>query len=393
MQSEKKINKLLSRMDRHYMVDVPLPAEKKALVDFFKIAYSDQFNASYYQDDEEIAKRLEWCDVKNPNVPNRQPTSWICKERKTGKIVGHFGIMPVALKHKDAYSPAAWGRDLVVLPGFRKLGIGPFLVDKVLKNIKKELHFFLVAGGHENVHKMYREFGLADLGRIPLYIRVLRVDNILKNKSANRLLRRSLGFAGNALLHILHTASYMQSFKYRKSKIAIGEISNFDDSFDELWKSASSSFPLIVKRDSTSLKWRFIDQPYWKYRIFKATDENHKKTKGYVVLREGKSRGFNVGIIPDVFADAGDNQTIFTLIDFAIKYFKKSGSIDFIRCDILHRNFANALKKLGFISMRSNSHFMITDIHQGQNPKFVVNRDNWFVNYADSDLDLSGGGL
>ncbi|MFC1576164.1 GNAT family N-acetyltransferase [Candidatus Omnitrophota bacterium] len=391
MQSEKKITKLLSKMDRHYMVDVPLPTEKKVLLDFFKIAYSDQFNASYYQNDEKIIKRLEWCGIKNPNSPDKQPTSWICKERKSGKIVGHFGIMPVTLKHESTSSPAAWGRDLVVLPEFRKLGIGPFLVDNVLRAIKKDIPLFLVAGGNDNVHKMYREFGLADLGHIPIYIRALRIDNILKSKLSNRLAVSSLGFIGKSLLNILHAASFMRSSKYCNGEIAIEEIFNFDDSFDDLWKNASLSVPLIVKRDSVSLNWRFIDQPYWKYRIFKATVKNHKKTKGYIALREGKIRGFNAGIISDIFADSGDIRTIFSLINFAIKYFEKKGTVDLIRCDILHKDFADVLKKLGFMRTHSNSHFMITDIREGQDPEFVTNRNNWFVSYADSDLDLSSG--
>ncbi|NQT22811.1 MAG: GNAT family N-acetyltransferase [Candidatus Omnitrophica bacterium] len=388
MQSENKISKIPSGINKHYIVEMPTSTEKKILIDFFKQAYSDQFNAPYHQNEEEIVKRWDWYNVKNPNVRNKQSTSWICKVRKTGKIVGHCGIIPALLKHKDTCSSIAWGRDFIVLPEFRKLGIGPFLLDSVLKKIKNEISLFLIAGGNEEVFKIYKKLGFVDLGYIPLYVRMVRIDNILKNKLTNQLVAHSLGFVGKGVLNILHTASFMQSIKYRKQETAIEEIFNFDDSLDELWKSASCSLPLIIKRDIASLKWRFIEQPYWKYRIFKALNENGKKTKGYIVLRKGKSRGFNVGIISDLFAASWDIQTIFSLVNFAVKYFEEKGDIDLVKCNILNKNFEFVLKKLGFMNMASSSRFMITNITEPLNSTLVSNRNNWFINCADSDLDL-----
>jgi len=111
--------------------------------------------------------------------------------------------------------------------------------------------------------------------------------------------------------------------------------------------------------------------------------------KGYTVLREGKSRGLQVGIISDVFANPDDEDTIGALFAFAIKYFKRNTQIDLIRCDILNGKFEYCLKKMGFIRMFSKSHFMVTNIKDSLDQKFIYDKNNWFVNYADCDLDLS----
>ena len=96
------------------------------------------------------------------------------------------------------------------------------------------------------------------------------------------------------------------------------------------------------------------------------------------------------GIITDLFADANDEKTISVLISFAVKYFKNRSDIDLIRCDMLNKTFEKALKMSGFMKIRSSSHFMVNNISEQLDREFMLDRDNWFVNYADCDLDLAG---
>ena len=367
-------------MRRLYSVEEPQPAETNAVSDFFKQAYQDQFNASYYRDYNAIAQRRVWYSKKSPEISSNKTLSWICKEKKTGKIIGHFGIIPAKLKHKHNQNTVVWGRDLIVLPEFRSLGIGPFLVDSVLKDIKEESSLFLVAGGNDQICSMYKNLGFTDLGLIPLYVRILRVDGILKKKFPARL--------AAGLLNLFNMALSIQNFKKNSRETIIEEVSSFDDSFNELWLGASRYIPVIASRDSAFLKWRFVDGPIRDYKIFKAVDRARKRTLGYIILREGKSRGLNVGIICDIFASPGDTGSILSLANFAVKYFKDKKTIDLIRCNILHKDFGHALKRLGFIPTRSNSHFMISSLTGNIDPALIFNRNNWFLSFADSDLDL-----
>src|SRR4030042_1463904 len=119
MYSEQLMSRVLSKAAANYRVETAGSVDTEDLIDFFKRAYSDQFNAGSYHDRARILKRWEWANLNNPNIYDREFPSWVCKDNREGKIVGHFGIMPVSLKVKNLLYPAAWSRDLIVLPELR----------------------------------------------------------------------------------------------------------------------------------------------------------------------------------------------------------------------------------------------------------------------------------
>ena len=389
MGNQERIDRVLSRLARQHSVETADSVESGELISFFKKAYSDQFNAADYRDNETIMDRWVWANFKNPKITPGQFPAWICKDGKTGGIIGHFAVIPTSIKFKDSCYPAVWGRDLVILPEFRKAGVGPFLISNVLNSTKDKAAAFLIAGLNDDVYTIYKKFGFTDLGLIPLYIRINRPENILKSKIPVGILARVLGVFARFFLNILYIPSRARGLKYKKNrKISITEIKRFDEAFDGLWEKASRHFSLIIKRDKDALNWRFVDQPYWKYKIFKAEDTSDGRVKGYLVLREGKTRGLKTGIISDLFAEPDDADTIDSLVNFSVTYFEKNGDIDLVRCNILHKKFSAALKRAGFINVPSASHFMFINVREGLDAEFASDRDNWFISYADSDLDL-----
>jgi GNAT superfamily N-acetyltransferase len=386
MRKKIEISRIILEAAKRYRIETSDSVKKEDLATFFKEAYANQFNAPDYEDEENAIRRWEWANLSNPNIYDKQFPSWVCKDRKSDTIVGHFGIIPVVLKYKENYYPAVWGRDLIVPLRFRKTGIGSFLFYSALELTKDRAALFMLAGLNDYAVTIYKRLGFIHLGYIPVYVRINTLKNIINTHINNRILADVLGAAGEGLLKIwdiFHT-------KYKEnSEFIIQEITSFDNSFDNLWEETSFQFPIITKRDSTILNWRFVNQPYWKYKIFKVETKKERVTKGYVVLREGKSRGLKLGVISDLFAGVNDKQTIDFLLHFIVRYFKNI-NVDLIKCGILHNSFASQLKKAGFVRLYSNSHFMVTNIHEDLNKNFVLNRNNWFINYFDCDLDLSG---
>ena len=376
---------MLSRVNnpvaRYYTVYPAGSAGRSELLSFLKAAYADQFNAPEYQDEKDITERWEWANIKNPNKGSFKSLSWICRENTSNKIVGHFGVMPISLKYRDVYCPAVWGRDLIVLPEFRKLGVGPFLTASVLEEVKDEAAIFMIAGlnDNDNVYRMYKKFGFVDMGRIPLYVR------------ANRSFIPFLSVIGNFAIKLFYTPSDIcRHIRGRNEDVLFKEIARFDDSFNKLWEAASAPFGLIVRRDSAYLNWRFADQPYWDYKIFKASLKGSGDPAGYIVLREGGSRGLRTGVITDIFASGNDPDIMTSLVDFAVSHFSKRDDIALIRCDMLNKDAGRALRECGFVGIPSGTRFMFTNIKGGLDAAFFADRGNWFLDYADSDLDLSG---
>ena len=81
------------------------------------------------------------------------------------------------LKIKCSYYPGVWGRDLIVIRRFRSfIGIGPLLIDSVLKDTKDKSALFLIAGLNETSYALFKRFNFTDLGCIPLYVRIIKLD-------------------------------------------------------------------------------------------------------------------------------------------------------------------------------------------------------------------------
>ena len=183
-------------------------------------------------------------------------------------------------------------------------------------------------------------------------------------------------------------AGIRKRIRGKTGDIRITEIARFDSSFDSLWEKASVSFGIIIRRDSAYLNWRFVDQPCREYKIFKAFRKENGDPEGYIVLREGRSRGLKSGIITDIFASGSDPDILISLIDFAISFFAKRDDVALIRCDMLSRDVGKALKAHGFVKIHSSDRFMFTKVGNGIDADYIADPGNWFLDYSDSDLDL-----
>ncbi len=390
MSTKKDIKEVLGKAKESFRVESAAASKKEEITNFFKLAYVDQFNAGDFQNENDIIKRWEWANIKNPHIEGKEFPAWFCKDKKSGEITGHAGIMPVSIKIKNKHYPAVWGRDMIVPLKWRRQGIASLLFTTAMEETKNKAALFLLGGANDYAVSIYRKLGFIYLGRIPLHVRIIKFDGILRKYLQNNILLKPLNFLGGLILKIFYLPSWFRMHK-GNGNICIKEIQHFDKSFDTLWKKASVCFPIIISRDSINLNWRFVHQPYWDYRIFKAENKKDGELTGYAVLRQGQSQGLRIGVVSDFFTCSDDAATMISLVSFIIRYFEKKGNIDLIKFSIMNKKFEHILRKLGFISIRSASHFMAGNVNKELDQEFIVDRNNWFINYADTDLDLSGG--
>ena len=339
-------------------------SDRDEYLDFLVEAHQDRFDSLRFRDRASADRSWRWKYVDNPGAAEESPLVWLA--RIGGKIVGQFCLMPVTLKIDGKTCNGGWFQDFIVLPQYRKMGIGRSLVSHVMKDSAEYLDILLVAGTNDISYSIFKKAGLIDAGRIPLYVRL----NRLKLFYMLFDIRRYPG--GN------------------KKNIFIKEIAFFDDPFNKLWEAASATFGLVVRRDSAYLNWRFVGQHCWGYRIFKASRKDSDDPAGYIVVREGESRGLRTGVVTDIFASGNDPDIITSLFDFAVSYFSKRRDIAIVRCDVLNKGFGRILRRRGFVSIPSDTRFMFKTIKDGPCVAFFADRDNWFLDYSDSDLDLSG---
>ncbi len=330
--------------------------DEEEYLDFLMAAYRDQFNSAAFKDREKVRRSWRWEYVDNPNAPEGEPLIWLC--RLKGRIIAQACLMPVELKADDKYCKAGWCQNLMILPEFRNVGLGYFLLKHVMSVLRKgEIDILLAAGTNENSYSLLKGLGFSDLGFI------------------NRNIRPSLfGLAGLDA----------------KGPVRIIETDGFGPDFDSFWSSVSRNFPCIVKRDSKNLRWRFKENPYWSYKVLcaKAGDV----LQGYAVLKEGRLKGrlkgIKVGAISDILFDPKDKPAGLTLLAGACAYLRKRAGV--LRCDMLCGEMQRFVKSAGFLSIRSNNRFLVYPVSEELKARksALEDRRRWCLTYGDSDLDL-----
>jgi len=394
MKEQKDIQQVVREAQERYEVESAANASKEEIIGFFRSVSRERNDLHGFQDENDILMRWDWSNLKNPEREDSVFPAWFCRAKKSKEIAGHFGVMPVSLNVKNRVYPAAWGTNMMTLAKWRNTGVASLLFNTAMEGVREKAALFLLAGATNPIaFKIYQRLGFSNLGTIPKYVRVLKCTKVFKRLLKSDLLGGIAAFLCQPLLWIF----YVPSWVVRRSSvrdIRMQEISRFDLSFDALWDRVLTLFPIVVKRDSKSLNWRFVDQPHGTYKIFKAEDRESGELKGYVVLREGESHGLRIGMVTDIFASPEDSKTVISLLDFVIRYFEDRKDIDLIQCGILSKPFERILKKTGFRKLPAMFHgefnFLVRTLNNALDREFVLDRDNWFLNYADSDLDLSG---
>ncbi|MDD3905541.1 MAG: GNAT family N-acetyltransferase [Candidatus Omnitrophica bacterium] len=328
---------------------------------FLVTAHKGRFNGYLFKDPGMARRLWRWEYLDNPDARDGGPYIWICRIK--GAIAGQACVMPVMVKTGDSYFRGGWFQDLIMLPEFRNTGIGYFLVKHVLGELTASLDIAMVSGTNEESYPLFKTLGFTDMGHIGRNIYV------------------------NALSAFFTTTAC-------KSALEINEIKDIGESFNELWRELSGRFTCAVERDSERVKWRFVNQPYWRYRIFAATRGG--SMRGYVVLKESiKRKGplgcLRAGTISDIFFDPSEEGVGSALIATAARYFK--GRADIIKCDILNEGVKTVVIKNGFFNTVSNSRFLMYPLNNmdGRDGLVTVAKDprTWFLTNGDSDMDLS----
>ncbi len=363
-------------------------ADKEEYIDFLMVAYKDQFNRDKFEKREMVKKFWDWKYLDNPTMVRWKPIIWICRFRD--KMVGQICVMPIDLKVGQETYKGGWFQDFIILPLFRNMGIGHSLIQHALKKLNGLIDIVMAAGTNERSYDLFKKAGFLDMGAINRSVYPLNFKNILEKSIDMELMRPFLHVTINAIFKLSHLWNRF----HKNENVEVSEAVNFDEGFDSFWLEASKQSTCIATRDKGMLKWRFIDQPYRRYKIL--TAEIKGGLRGYAVIREANVKsdnirfgGLKVGIISDIFFDPKEKNIGVSLLNTALQDF--NGRVDLVRCDSLSPVIQRTVRTSGFINIKSNDRFLIHLLNEGminKNGSFLQDRKNWYLTYGDSDIDL-----
>jgi ribosomal protein S18 acetylase RimI-like enzyme len=163
-------------------------------------------------------------------------------------------------------------------------------------------------------------------GRLPAPLAVLRIE-----------LARGL----NRLLHPPY-------FRRARCDGSIAALERFDERIGGFFEEAARAFDFIVVRSTDYLNWRYCDPAAGRFTVRVA--EREGRLLGYLVFKIAEGEGY----ITDLLALPGRSDVVRSLVEDALRIFRKAG-VELVTCWMISRHPYNGiLRRYGFFDSRRN---------------------------------------
>ena len=307
-------------------------------------------------------------------------------EGEGGELAGQYALRPVRMKIGEKTCLGTLSLDTMVHPDYRRQGMFTKLATRMYEVVAEQGIPLTYGFPNRNSYRGFvHRLNWVDLcGRIPLFVKMLNVRNVLSKRISNRLLLSVVALAGRTALALFYT--------FRKGALPadcrLEEVTRFDDRVNVLWDKASTSYSILVVRDKEYLNWRYVENPTDEYTLFVV--ERGQKTGGYAVLKCEERFGLQVGFIVDMLTVPNEPDIDNGLISEAVEYFRKE-QMDMVGCLMLeHTPYVQSLGRNGFVIVPQR--LFPQELYLGvrrhtdeYSEQFITNPKNWFITWGDHD--------
>ncbi len=341
-------------------------SEQGALFSFLSKAYPDEPLKS----DPAFWK---WHFLENPLVAQDNLPTWIIVDGE--EIVGQLAAIPIELKIGETEMPAIWVVNIVVLPEYRRRGLGHHLFQVARDTFCSTM---IALGYNEGSGAILNRLEWFEMGRINRYHKLLFPGDADSKLSRMGVVRDVVNLAFAPLRPSIS--------KLVPSNGEIREVTRFDSDFDELWRSARAGWPCAVVRSSRFLDWQYIRQPGKKFDVLGYYE--NARLLGYVVLffrKPARGTVSHKAAITDICYAAENSQVIIdNLLKAALRLTleRRAGGLV---TDVLDERIEQRLRKFGFHAVKSSPGFMVAP---GEHQQVMSRRENWFLTRGDSDVSI-----
>ena len=233
-----------------------------------------------------LRDRYRWMYQDNPHG---KALTWLAVTSRDNKIVGCTSVFPRKMWVNGHVETASAGGDTYVDPTWRRKGIAVALHRASLEGMREngvtlEYGFPL----HENLGA-FRKAGACLPGDFVSARCFLSVTPFLKKVRLDR-------FVPGKLLDVLDRVFLKVTNQGISSsdetEYEVREVGSFDKRFETLSEELSSSFKICWLRDSSYLRWRFLDNPFRKYILLSVTKKRDARLHGFAALEVSEHIGF-----------------------------------------------------------------------------------------------------
>lgn len=347
------------------------PGDEQGIMRLYQLVFGEEMSDDQWR----------WRYLKNPTG-----LVTIILAKAGAQIVGQYALLPVRMKVGADTRVVALSLDTMVHPDYRGQGVFVELARRLYKDVALQGTPLVYGFPNEASHRGFvTGLGWVDLcDRVPLFVRPLSAEGILKGTVANRFLLAVGGRSGQMGMSLLLPARRIEV----PDGCAIRPVTSFDDRADELWRRASSAFGISLVRDQRYLNWRYVEKPGDSYTILIL--ERAGDVLGYVVLKSVERFGLRIGFVVDLLAVPDQPSISRCLISEAVECFRKAQRA-IISCLMLkHSPYIQALRANGFLFLPARLHPQEMYVGVRRNTEeyaaeLITNPSNWYITWGDHD--------
>lgn len=362
-------------------------SDRPAIATFIEEAYGDR--AQY-----KGAPRWTWQFLDNPFGPQSgdEVPVWIALDGE--RVVGQTAVQNAILQVDGKTFDAGWAVDIMILPSHRGAGIG----HRMHEVVASDVGILVAVKMAESSRRMAERLGCVTLAEVPQLTRWVRLDPssvrryVMLRTASHRRPNLAARVACNVFqAHrlfsllvnpVLRLRDLVEKSLRKAGATRIVEIDRFGPDVDELSRRTQGDYPVIFPRDARFLNWRFVDCPEPRYRRFVA--ERDGRAVGYVVLRRAEPVELPHGIIVDLYAARGDEQTVNDLVRHSLAFF--GNDVSAVDCGTSVPEFEAVLRKHGFFRTRAHRPTCLCQ-DSTLRDRLAQLRGDWFISKGDHDWD------
>ncbi|WP_337017439.1 GNAT family N-acetyltransferase [Oceanobacillus massiliensis] len=335
-----------------------------------ELKISELFQKVFHKEQSE--KVWEWKYLKNPTESN----PWVLVYEEDGHILGHISLWVHTAFVNGETSKIASRVDTMVDPDARGKGIYKKLNQRMLMEAKKSNIIYLYGFPAPKAKELLLRFTdghyIADISR---YMKILNPSKVISSRIP---FFPTVPAMDKAYLKWMLKKVEPESL----NGLVMSEVDYCDEDFDQLAERLNQITPVIVKRDSDYLNWRYINHPVNNYTILAA--RLNDKLVGFIVVKMEKrnlsnGRILEIGYIIDYIGESED--VLIGLGKYAMQYLKNTDMIQ--AWSLSNHKSDKLLKQLGF---KVKDKPMPLVVHQvGENTTDYRKESDWWLLQGDVD--------
>ena len=322
---------------------------------------------------------LTWQYERNPAGP---AIIQLARDAETDQLAGQYVVIPMGFKAFKQTINGTLSLNTLTRQIYGGQGIFTGLAKAVYQDSAERGALFCYGFPNPNSYPGFtRKLGFTDLGSVPLLLRPLNTQALVRKQLGAFLASLSLPF------HFYYKVKPRSDNRYEVYALDSANLSDLN----AFWARIQDKYPIMGIRDADYIRWRYFDIPLRDYQVYGVRLKQGAELLGYIVGRCTEVASMASGMIVDFLMapghPAGGSCLVNTLLSFfAEQKLELAGSLL-----LPHTEEARILKKNGFFTCPKALQpqpfpVVYRRLNSGTEKDPFLQLNHWFLTMGDYDV-------